>query len=41
MRFELVHTEMNTRFQSMNDKFDTLDRDVQALAAKVFREDRP
>jgi phage host-nuclease inhibitor protein Gam len=52
VRFEAMHTEMNARFDAVDDKFDarfdrvqdqisTLDRDVQALTARVFRDDLP
>jgi phage-related protein len=36
-RFEVV----DIRFESVNSRIDSLDRDVQALANKVFGSDRP
>ena len=43
-----LRTEMNARFETVevrfeavNTRLDGLDRDVQALVGRVFRQDRP
>lgn len=39
--FEGLRAEMNARFETVNVWLDTLDRDVQALSERVFRNDAP
>jgi hypothetical protein len=36
-----LRVEMNARFEVVDTRFESLDRDVQALANKVFGSDRP
>jgi hypothetical protein len=40
-RFDAVHDKFDARFDRVQDQISTLDRDVQALTARVFRDDLP
>jgi hypothetical protein len=39
--FASLRAEMNARFVTVNVRLDNLDRDVQALSERVFRNDGP
>lgn len=39
--FDALRAEMNARFETVNVRLDNLDRDVQALSERVFRNDTP
>ena len=43
MRSEVggLRAEMNARFETVGVRMDSLDRDVQAVASRVFGTDRP
>ncbi|HEU4848813.1 MAG TPA: hypothetical protein VFS93_00190 [Terrimesophilobacter sp.] len=40
-RFDAVHDKFDARLDRVQDQISTLDRDVQALTARVFRDDLP